>query len=65
VYKKTPDGTYSSENVEPNVEPNEASSPTLFSGGRPEGSKRNLKFQSATWHHFKFVIPLLKGRERH
>jgi hypothetical protein len=24
-----------------------------FSGGRPEGSKCNLKFQSATWHHFK------------
>ncbi len=21
----------------------------IFSGGRPEGSKRNLKFQSATW----------------
>jgi hypothetical protein len=26
---------------------------TLVSEGRPEGSKRNLKFQSATWHHFK------------
>jgi hypothetical protein len=25
----------------------------LFSGGRLEGSKRNLKFQSAMWHHFK------------
>jgi hypothetical protein len=25
----------------------------LFSGGRPEGSKPNLKFQSAMWHHFK------------
>jgi hypothetical protein len=25
----------------------------IFSGGRPEGSKRNLKFQSAMWHHFK------------
>jgi hypothetical protein len=25
----------------------------LVSGGRPEGSKRNLKFQSAMWHHFK------------
>jgi len=25
----------------------------IFSGGRLEGSKRNLKFQSATWHHFK------------
>ncbi len=24
-----------------------------FNGGRLEGSKRNLKFQSATWHHFK------------
>jgi hypothetical protein len=22
----------------------------LFSGDRPEGSKRNLKFQSAMWH---------------
>jgi hypothetical protein len=26
---------------------------TLFSGGRPEGSRRNLNFQSATWHHLK------------
>jgi hypothetical protein len=25
----------------------------IFSGGRPEGSKRNLKFQSAMWHHLK------------
>jgi hypothetical protein len=25
---------------------------TLFSGGTPEGSKRNLNFQSATLHHF-------------
>jgi len=25
----------------------------IFSGGRPEGSKHNLKFQSAMWHHFK------------
>jgi hypothetical protein len=25
----------------------------LFSGGRPEGSKRNLNFHSATWHHLK------------
>ncbi len=25
----------------------------IFSGGRPEGSKRNLNFQSATWHHLK------------
>jgi hypothetical protein len=24
----------------------------IFSGGRLEGSKRNLKFQSAMWHHF-------------
>jgi hypothetical protein len=24
----------------------------LFSGGRPEASKRNLKFQSTTWHQF-------------
>ncbi len=28
-------------------------SQVLFSGGRPEGSKHNLKFQSAMWHHFK------------
>jgi len=27
--------------------------PQFFSGGRPEGSKRNLNFQSATWHHLK------------
>ncbi len=27
----------------------------LFSGGRPEGSKRNLNFQGATWHHFKHL----------
>jgi hypothetical protein len=26
---------------------------TFVSGGRPEGSKRNLNFQSATWHHLK------------
>jgi hypothetical protein len=25
----------------------------LSSGGRPEGSKRNLNFQTATWHHLK------------
>jgi hypothetical protein len=25
----------------------------LISGGRPEGSKRNLNFQSARWHHLK------------
>jgi len=25
----------------------------IISGGRPEGSKHNLKFQSAMWHHFK------------
>jgi hypothetical protein len=25
----------------------------LVSGGRPEGSKLNLNFQSATWHHLK------------
>jgi hypothetical protein len=25
----------------------------MISGGRPEGSKRNLKFQSDMWHHFK------------
>jgi hypothetical protein len=25
----------------------------ICSGGRPEGSKHNLKFQSAMWHHFK------------
>jgi hypothetical protein len=25
----------------------------IFSGDRPEGSKHNLKFQSAMWHHFK------------
>jgi len=25
---------------------------TLFSGGRPEASKRNLNFQSTTWHQF-------------
>jgi len=25
----------------------------FFSGSRPEGSKHNLKFQSAMWHHFK------------
>jgi len=25
----------------------------FFSEGRPEGSKRNLNFQSATWHHLK------------
>jgi len=24
----------------------------LVSGGRLEGSKRNLNFQGATWHHF-------------
>ncbi len=24
----------------------------IFSGGRPEGSKRNLNFQGAMWHHF-------------
>jgi hypothetical protein len=23
----------------------------IFSGGRPEGSKRDLKFQRATWHN--------------
>jgi hypothetical protein len=28
-------------------------SQVLFSGGRPEGSKHNPKFQSAMWHHFK------------
>jgi len=28
-------------------------SQVLFSGGRPEGSKCNLKFQSAMWHHFE------------
>jgi hypothetical protein len=27
----------------------------LFSGGRPEGSKRNLKFQSATWSQAPFT----------
>jgi hypothetical protein len=27
--------------------------PQFFSGGRHEGSKRNLNFQSATWHHLK------------
>jgi 5-carboxymethyl-2-hydroxymuconate isomerase len=27
----------------------------LVSGGRPEGSKHNLKFQSAMWHHFKHL----------
>jgi hypothetical protein len=27
--------------------------PPIVSGGRPEGSKRNLKFLSAMWHHFK------------
>jgi hypothetical protein len=25
----------------------------IFNGGRPKGSKRILKFQSAMWHHFK------------
>ncbi len=25
----------------------------FFNGGRHEGSKRNVKFQSAMWHHFK------------
>jgi hypothetical protein len=25
----------------------------FLSGGRPEGSKLNLNFQSATWHHLK------------
>jgi hypothetical protein len=25
----------------------------FISGGRPKGSKRNLKFQSAMWQHFK------------
>jgi hypothetical protein len=24
----------------------------IFSGGGPEGSKRNLNFQGVTWHHF-------------
>jgi hypothetical protein len=24
----------------------------VFSGGRPEASKRNLNFQGATWHQF-------------
>ncbi len=33
------------------------SSALLFSGGRPEGSKRNLNFQSATWHHFFLTCP--------
>jgi hypothetical protein len=27
----------------------------LISGGRPEASKRNLNFQSATWHHLKHL----------
>jgi hypothetical protein len=27
----------------------------FFSGGRPEASKRNLNFQSATWHHLKHL----------
>jgi hypothetical protein len=27
----------------------------VISGGRPEGSKRNLKFQSGMWHHFKHL----------
>jgi len=26
---------------------------SIFSGGKLEGSKRNLNFQSATWHHLK------------
>jgi hypothetical protein len=25
----------------------------FVNGGRLEGSKRNMKFQSAMWHHFK------------
>jgi hypothetical protein len=36
----------------------------IFSGGRPEVSKRNLNFQSATWHHLKltvstYILPIL------
>jgi hypothetical protein len=27
----------------------------FFSGGRPEGSKRNLNFQGATWHQFQHL----------
>jgi hypothetical protein len=27
----------------------------FISGGRPEGSKRNLNFQGATWHHLKHL----------
>jgi hypothetical protein len=27
----------------------------FFSGGRLEGSKRNLNFQGATWHHLKHL----------
>jgi len=27
----------------------------IVSGGRPEASKRNLNFQSATWHHLKHL----------
>jgi hypothetical protein len=27
----------------------------IFSGGRPEASKRNVNFQGATWHHLKHL----------
>jgi hypothetical protein len=36
----------------------------MFSGGRPEASKRDLNFQSATWHQFQHLAVIYFCRDK-